>query len=173
MDGDVCCGCCGKKDCCCEGAPAKLEFCWRDWVARGCAKPRTIKLLTKYQAEKEICWYHWEVVDACTEAEAAVEPTETANGVVGLLQHPLVYKAAPADAQAGEVLPLLDEERATLAAYLPAEQRSRMVQNEGGDEPAPQSSETATAASQTQVTPAAAEADSLSVKQRLIEFFNR
>ena len=27
-------------------------------------KPRTVKVLTKYQAEKKICWYHWEVVDA-------------------------------------------------------------------------------------------------------------
>ena len=33
MDGDVCCEPCCKKDCCCEGAPAKLEFCWRDWFA--------------------------------------------------------------------------------------------------------------------------------------------
>jgi hypothetical protein len=150
-----------------------MEFCWRDWVARGCAKPRTIKLLTKYQAEKEICWYHWEVVDACAEAEAAVEQTESAAGVVGLLQHPFVYKAAPVDAQPGEVLPILEEERATLAEYLPAEQRSKAIQFAGGDETAPESGEPDTAASQTQVTPASAEAHSQSVKQRLIEFFNR
>jgi hypothetical protein len=173
MDGDVCCGACCKKDCCCEGAPAKLEFCWRDWFARGCAKPRTIKLLTKYQAEKEICWYHWEVIDACAEAEAEAEETAAATGVVGLLQHPLVYKAAPADAQPGEVLPILEDERATLAAYLPAAERSKAIQFAGGDEAAPQSGEPATIASQTQVTPASSEADSRSVKQRLIEFFNR
>ena len=75
-DGDVCCGpCC--KGCCCEATPAKIEFCWRDWVARGCAKPRTVKLLTKYQAEKEICWYHWEVVDAAEYYEGE-EPAEEA-----------------------------------------------------------------------------------------------
>jgi hypothetical protein len=165
MDGDVCCEACCKKDCCCDGAPAKLEFCWRDWFARGCAKPRTIKLLTKYQAEKEICWYRWEVVDACAEAESEVDEAAATVGAAGMLQHPLVYKPAPADAQPGDVLPVLEEERMALAAYLPAEQRNSAIQFADGDEVAPPSDQPA--------APAATETSSPSAKQRLIEFFNR
>jgi hypothetical protein len=173
MDGDVCCGPCCKKDCCCEGAPAKLEFCWRDWFARGCAKPRTIKLLTKYQAEKAICWYHWEVVDACAEAEAETEETNAESGSEGLLQHPLVYKSAPDEAQLGDVLPITDDERARLATYLPAEQRAKTSQFAGNDAAALKSGKPATSQPQVQAASATSAAEPTSVKQRLIEFFNR
>ncbi|HEX2474566.1 MAG TPA: hypothetical protein VHK01_07470 [Lacipirellulaceae bacterium] len=119
-DGDVCCGpCC--KGCCCEAAPAKIEFCWRDWVANGCAKPRTIKLLTKYQAEKEISWYHWEVVDAadCCDAVESGDETAAIDGSASAASRlAQIYKPAPADAQPGDVLPLSDGERAQLTSFL-------------------------------------------------------
>src|SRR5436190_11387628 len=50
----------------CDDCQPKCQFCWRDWFACGCAQPRTVRVLTKYQAEKKICWYHWEVVDAAS-----------------------------------------------------------------------------------------------------------
>ncbi len=154
-----------------EGCPPKIEFCWYDWFACGCAKPRTVKLLTKFQAEHEICWYHWEVVDACTEAET--EETNAENGSDGLLHHPLVYKPAPDDAQLGEVLPITDDERAALAAHLPAEQCTKTNQFPGNEEAASQNGEPATIQPQVQAASATFGAEPTSVKQRLIEFFNR
>jgi hypothetical protein len=60
------CNNCGACGCCpsCQSEPPKCKFCWYDWFACGCAAPRTVKVLTKYEAKHEICWYHWEVVDA-------------------------------------------------------------------------------------------------------------
>jgi hypothetical protein len=111
----------GSKHCdttCClgdelEGCPPRIEFCWYDWFACGCAKPRTVKVLTKYQAEREIAWYHWEVVDAeccdCT-AENGKSP-----------ETPDVYKPAPAGAEVGDVFPLSQEELTELASVLGGE----------------------------------------------------
>jgi len=41
--GSGCSGC----DACCEQSP-KAKFSWRKWIPCGCAKPRTVKKLTKY-----------------------------------------------------------------------------------------------------------------------------
>ena len=120
--GDDCCaaGAChcgpgGCRDCRDKGPECK--FCWRDWIACGCAKPRTVKVLTKYQAEKEICWYHWEVVDAaccgCV-AENAVDAAGYGDGPQSLE----FYKPAPPQAQLGDVLPLSSDERNHLEPLL-------------------------------------------------------
>ncbi len=99
--------------CCCgddiQGCPPKIEFCWRDWFASGCAKPRTVKVLTKYQAEKEIASYHWEVVDA-----ACCGPVSQRGDSP---PRPF-YKPAPPEAELGEVLPIADEEWAELASFV-------------------------------------------------------
>src|SRR5262249_55190151 len=86
--GDVCCGPCCPS---CQAVPAKITFCWHDFFTCGGACPRTITLLTKYQAEKKICWYHWEVVDACS---CGPQATATPNS-----NCPIVFKAAPDNAQ--------------------------------------------------------------------------
>jgi hypothetical protein len=124
--GDACanCECEGRGCLSCQDKGPECKFCWYDWVACGCAKPRTVKVLTKYEAEKEISWYHWEVVDAakCYEEELPAEETaeETAaddapstNPVVDQ-----IYKPAPAEARVGDVLPLSDSERAQLTSFL-------------------------------------------------------
>lgn len=118
--GAICYGKCDDKpgDCCPNCQP-KCEFCWRDWFACGCAQPRMVHVLTKYQAEKKICWYHWEVVDAaccdCAEpTEAAGMPEKKAAKNAGRM----IYKLSPEDAQLGDVLPVTDEEWVKLAAVL-------------------------------------------------------
>ena len=105
--------CCPQR--CCEKGP-KCEFCWRDWVACGCARPRTVKVLTKYQAEKEICWYHWEVVDTA-ECDCVPDDEQTAaKGSPGPRNN--IYKPAPPDAAVGDALPLSDEERDHVTSFL-------------------------------------------------------
>jgi hypothetical protein len=166
--------CCGDTEI--EGCPPKIEFCWYDWFTCGCARPRTVKMLTKYQAEQEICWYHWEVVDACEGGEETTDDNTDAS-----LQFPHVYKAAPADALPGEVLPISAEERATLAAYLPAEQGGRLIQFASDADAAlptgnvpttePQSSDTMSANEEIAAQPADPKSNSL--PRRLIDFFNR
>src|SRR4029077_3170046 len=104
---DVCCGeCkCDSNQCCQESAP-KCEFCWRDWFACGCAQPRTVRVLTKYQAEKKICWYHWEVVDAaCCDCVSQSGPAGATEKSVVKHAGRIIYKSAPENAQLGEVLP--------------------------------------------------------------------
>ena len=130
----VCYGKCAGEACGnCQSCPPKCEFCWRDWFACGCAQPRTVRVLTKYQAEKKICWYHWEVVDAaCCDCVSQ-------NGPVGTLEKSeakhagrTIYKLAPENAQLGEVLPVTDEEWVRLAAVLspdPAEVAANNVGN--------------------------------------------
>src|SRR4051812_44939365 len=50
----VCCGQCKCEPCqCCETSAPRCEFCWRDWFACGCGQPRSVKVLTKWQAEKK------------------------------------------------------------------------------------------------------------------------
>jgi hypothetical protein len=67
-----------------------------------------VKVLTKYQAEKEIGWYHWEVVDAACCGHFADGGRRT--GQRG------VYKPAPVDAKLGDVLAVSDEEWSELAS---------------------------------------------------------
>jgi hypothetical protein len=93
--------CCGEDEI--DGCRPKIEFCWYDWFACGCAKPRTVRLLTKYQAEKELPSYHWEVVDAgCCDYVSQTGTTTVTDGSI--------YKAAPADAQLGDIVAVTEEE---------------------------------------------------------------
>jgi hypothetical protein len=102
--------CCAGDDM--KGCHPQIEFCWYDWFACGCAQPRTIRLLTKYQAEKELPSYHWEVVDAsCCDSQ---------NGTT--MNDGGIYKAAPPDAQLGDVIALTDEEWRQLSPQLMAAQ---------------------------------------------------
>jgi hypothetical protein len=127
-----CCGCqgCGCGPCgnsCCREELPKCEFCWRDWFPCCCGKPRTVKVLTKYEAKKEICWFHWEVVDACTcgcgcgpgcgytiQGQAA-----PIHGSTKPAECKCVYKPAPADAQIGDVIELSPTEKIELAKRVP------------------------------------------------------
>src|SRR6476660_7680878 len=116
----VCYGKCADDTCGnCQSCAPKCEFCWRDWFACGCAQPRTVRVLTKYQAEKKICWYHWEVVDAascdCVRQTGTAEPAEK-NAATHAGR--TIYKSAPNDAQLGAVLPVSDAEWVKLAAVL-------------------------------------------------------
>ena len=96
--------------CCCDnelkGCPPRIEFCWYDWFACGCAQPRSVRVLTKYQAEKEIDAYHWEVVDGCDCC--------CPGGC------DCVYKPAPSEAQVGDVMALTDDEQVQVTSYLSA-----------------------------------------------------
>lgn len=124
-----CAVCCPKPEgddklgaCCCPNCRPKFEFSWRDWFACGCATPRTIHVLTKYQAEKKIPWYHWEVVDAaccdCPESsDKAAKPEKKPAKQAGRA----IYKPAPAAAQLGDTLALTDEECLSLTSVLAAE----------------------------------------------------
>ena len=111
-----CCGGCGN--CGCQAQPPKCEFCWRDWFARGCAKPRTIKVLTKFIAEKEVCSYHWEVVDACC-CSCPVDGC----GDACQPNCRCVYKPVPPEAELGDVLAVSADERAQLVSSLAADDR--------------------------------------------------
>ena len=106
------CGCASVD----QGCPPKIEFCWRDWFACGCAKPRTVKVLTKFAAEKEICSYHWEVVDAgcCSCPAGGCGRTCEPNC-------PCVYKPAPPDVELGDVLAVTPVERAQLVIAIAAD----------------------------------------------------
>jgi hypothetical protein len=110
-------------NCCCDteaatkGCPPKIEFCWYDWCSRGCAAPRQVKVLTKFQAEKTICWYHWEVVDGCGCG---------ADGVGCGCN--CVYKPAPADAAIGQRMPISAEEQVELASWMAADAAKRNAQ---------------------------------------------
>ena len=95
------------------------EFSWRNWFAGGCAKPRTIHVLTKYQAEKKIPWYHWEVVDApCCDCAGPGEKEAPPEQQSVKQAARTIYKPAPNDAQIGDTLALTDEECVSLAAVL-------------------------------------------------------
>lgn len=117
---------CGGRGCLsCQNKGPECKFCWYDWVACGCAKPRTVKVLTKYEAEKEIRWYHWEVVDAAEYYEGEEPAEEAAEETAANGQNPnasslvdQIYKLAPAEAQIGDVLPLSDSERTQLTSFL-------------------------------------------------------
>ena len=116
----VCYGKCAGDACGdCQSCPPKCEFCWRDWFACGCAQPRTVQVLTKYQAEKKICWYHWEVVDAaCCDCVSQNGPAGAAEKNAAKHAGRTIYKSAPENAQLGDVLPVSEEEWVKLAAVL-------------------------------------------------------
>lgn len=141
-----CATCYGECDCdpcaACQNEAPKCEFCWRDWFACGCAKPRSVKTLFKYQAEKKICWYHWEVVDAsCCDCvgkngEAAVGGK---SGIAQAAGAHSIYKPAPDDAQLGDVLPVSDDEWVKLAAVLSPDPSDTAAQVAGVSTPTPSS----------------------------------
>lgn len=110
--------------CCCDddikGGRPKMEFCWYDWFACGCAQPRTIRVLTKYQAEKKVPFYHWEVVDGCN----CCCPGKCN----------CVYKPAPAEAAVGDVLALSEEEQVQVTSYLAASEANGVVPIEVADD---------------------------------------
>jgi hypothetical protein len=111
----------GAADACgdCNSCPPKCEFCWRDWFACGCAQPRTVRVLTKFQAEKEICWYHWEVVDAsCCDCVTKNEQPGKADQKSAKQARHTIYKPAPETAQVGDVMAVSEEEWVKLAAVL-------------------------------------------------------
>ena len=83
-----------------------------------------MKILTKYQAEKKICWFHWEVVDA-TCCECAGDEGGASGGIGIAEEHGsrLFFKPAPENAQIGDVLPVSDEDLVKLAAVLPPDPR--------------------------------------------------
>jgi hypothetical protein len=126
-NGDVCCGPCCPS---CEAAPAKIEFCWHEFFTCGGACPRTVKVLTKYQAEKKIAWYHWEVVDGCNCGPGCC-PNGGCGGSCDCAETvdarcPCIYKPAPADAQIGEAIELSAADRVELATYIPADGREQI-----------------------------------------------
>ena len=118
--------CCDQAKCepgcepcgpCCQPQQPACKFYWRDWFACGCAAPRTVKVLTKYQVEKKIDWYHWKVVDAvgcgCAACcgTAGCDDVTDANSADGPM---CVYKPAPLEASLGDALEFSDEERLQL-----------------------------------------------------------
>jgi hypothetical protein len=122
--GDCVCDPCAA----CQDAGPKCDFCWYDWFACGCAKPRSVRVLTKYQAEKEICWYHWEVVDAaccdCVGKNSATVPAgQPGNGLAS--DKRCLYKPAPENAELGDVLPVHEEEWVQLVAVLTPDKKRR------------------------------------------------
>jgi hypothetical protein len=113
----------GCKHCettCCAGdelagCRPKIEFCWYDWFACGCAKPRTVKVLTKYQAERKIESYRWEVIDVASCCDDVLQADRSAS-------QPDIYKPAPPDAQLGDMLAVSEQEWNELGPVLsPAE----------------------------------------------------
>ena len=122
--------CCAGDDL--NGRPPKIEFCWYDWFACGCATPRTVKVLTKYQAERKIDSYHWEVVDAsCCDGVSQ-------DG--GAANDGCVYKPAPADAELGDVLAVSEQEWDKLAPMLNPPKAAAVTQVADQTTPAPTSS---------------------------------
>ncbi|MEX2317519.1 MAG: hypothetical protein WD669_10240 [Pirellulales bacterium] len=110
--------CCCDTEAATKGCPPKIEFCWYDWCARGCAAPRQVKVLTKFQAERKVCWYHWEVVDGCG-----------CGGGDGVnCGCDCVYKPAPADAQIGQRMPISAEEQVQLTSWMAADAAKKNAQ---------------------------------------------
>jgi hypothetical protein len=122
IPGPSCQGCkhCEVK-CCCDtkaaqkGCAPKIEFCWYDWFSNGCAAPRQVKVLTKWQAERKIAWYHWEVVDGCT----CMEGGANVGGI---------YCEAPVDAQIGQAMPLSVMDQVQLTSWMQADAANRQAE---------------------------------------------
>jgi len=78
-------------------------------------------VLTKYQAEKKVPWYHWEVVDAGTlntnDCNCISEArTGGANRDSSKSAKRTIYKPAPEGSCLGDKLEVSKEERVKLAA---------------------------------------------------------
>src|SRR5262249_24392560 len=124
----------------CQDCPPKCEFCWRDWFACGCAESRTVHVLTKYQAEKEICWYHWEVVDAaCCDCVSKSERRNSTGNTSAAQARRTFYKPAPQNAQLRDVLPVSEAEWVKLAAAL-APDPTELAAGESATAPKPENS---------------------------------
>jgi hypothetical protein len=147
--------CCAGDDI--EGCNPSIEFCWYDWFACGCAKPRTIKLLTKYQAEKELSSYHWEVVDGSCCDCVSQSGTTTKDGAI--------YKAAPTDATIGDTLAVTDEEWQQLSPQLMPAPDITPVQD--AEQPA------VVVAAPTPTAPVEPEQKEISIAERLQGVFRR
>lgn len=133
------CGECKTNDPCsnCETTAPKFEFCWRDWFACGCTTPRNIKVLTKYQAEKKICWYHWEVVDAsCCDCISAGDNTSDGGEIVQSPRTRALFKPAPENAQLGDTMSISNEDWVQLAALLAPDPHDSTDAVAGGAPPA-------------------------------------
>jgi hypothetical protein len=116
----VCDGNCAAKSAAdCNECRPQCKFCWYDWFPCGCAETRSICKLKKYQAEKEIAWYHWEVVDAgCCNCGTAAARGDENNAKSAKTTSRTIFKPAPDDAKIGEVFAVTDEEWVKLAAIL-------------------------------------------------------
>jgi hypothetical protein len=80
-----------------------------------------VKVLTKWQAEKKVCWYHWEVVDAaCCDCVGRRDgpAIDLSLGVAHSQRSRSFYKAAPDGAEVGDVLPVTEDEWVQLAAAI-------------------------------------------------------
>jgi hypothetical protein len=77
-------------------------------------------VLTKYQAEKKVPWYHWEVVDAGTLdtscCECISDINENNSGPRSENARREIYKPAPDGVRIGDKLEVTEEERVKLAA---------------------------------------------------------
>ena len=122
-----CAACCGK----CEPGLIclpKCLFCWRDWCPTTCGVPISVKKLTKYQAEREVRSYHWEVVDACRCGCGCECGDECSPGGRPDCGCGCVYKPAPEGANIGDSLDLTEDERAQVAAWITAHASPTAVQ---------------------------------------------
>jgi hypothetical protein len=172
-----CATCCGKCKCepCagCEESAPKCEFCWRDWFACGCPKPRSVKVLTKYQAEKKICWYHWEVVDASC-CDCASQTGEAAGaGSLGIAQSPSTrsfYKPAPDDAAIGDVLEVTEDEWVKLAAAMTPDPQETTAQISANSAAAP---DAAAKNASSDITPLGPESNRPSLAERFERLFRK
>ena len=59
-DGDGC----DKKGCCDGSMSPKCKIRWTSWIP-GMAKPKGVKKLVKYEVEKEVCVWQWQLVASC------------------------------------------------------------------------------------------------------------
>jgi len=78
-------------------------------------------VLTKYQAEKKIPWYHWEVVDGGTlDANCCECITDTRDERIrrdhAITANRTLYKIAPDGVRLGDTFEVTQEERSKLAA---------------------------------------------------------
>jgi hypothetical protein len=107
-DGSCCDHGCGCKDC--DHKPI-CKFRWTDWCPNG-AVAYDRKKLIKYEAEKEVPDYKWEVVkcDHGHGPAAAPAPGSEAPPAPPAPKPASFTKKAPANARIGQVIPCTDEE---------------------------------------------------------------
>jgi hypothetical protein len=110
-DGSCCDHGCGCKDC--DHKPI-CKFHWTDWCPNGAVAYNRKKLI-KYEAEKEVPDYKWEVVKCDHPAPpGAPAPAPAPGSEVSPPPPPpkpaSFSKKAPANARVGQVIPCTDEE---------------------------------------------------------------